>query len=91
MELAFVEAASRIKSEFERAFPEQAHLGHASVGTWLFYWTSGDLRSTLDLLRDEDSDALRKSANDFLEAGFGEHRGPTLNAPAPEQVPAAFA
>lgn len=91
IELAFVEAAKRIRREWEQSNPDEAHLGHAAVGFWQFFWLAFDQRSPLELIAARDSDALRKSANDYISSGFAEHRGPTFNEPAPDQIPAAFA
>lgn len=89
-ELAFYEAATRIQQRWIEAFPSEAHLAHSILGSWQCFWLAFDLRSPLELLRDDDASAIRKNANDFLESGFGERRGPTLNEPAPECLPAGL-
>lgn len=90
IELAFFEAANRICAEWESAHKDEAHLAHSALGLWLRFWLFGDMRSPMELIRDRDSDALRKSANDYIESEFGWKRGPTLNEAVSEQIPAAL-
>lgn len=90
IELAFVEAANRVKTRWEQSHDTESYLGHAAVGFWMYFWMAADQRTTMDLIAARDSSALRRSANDYIEAGFGEKRGPALDVPAEDHVPAAL-
>jgi hypothetical protein len=90
VDMAFIECAERIERSWRETFPEEAHLGHAAFGKWCFFWFSADLRRIFDLVRENDADALRAAATDYIDAEFGWLRGPSLDEPAPSRVPAAF-
>lgn len=80
-EQVMVECMERIKVEWEQTHPDVAHLGHSAAGMWWFYWYSPDMEQMPKLLADGRREDLRAAAADYIAAGFGEDRGPTLNVP----------
>lgn len=78
-EQAVAECFVCIKRSWEESHPKDAHhLGHAAAGFWYFYWFSTQMEPMSTLLARGDVDALRAAAGDYISAGYGEYRGPTL-------------
>ena len=79
-DLALVECMERIKRAWEDAHEEarEVALGHSAAALWFFYWVSPDMIRMPELVRRNRSQDLRAAATDYLDAGFGESRGPTL-------------
>jgi hypothetical protein len=77
-EATLVECMDMIRSAWESANPDEAHLGHAACGLWWFYWTDSKMRRVAELTVGGDSESIRASARDYINAEFGAKRGPTL-------------
>lgn len=73
-----LECCERIKVAWEAKHLENAHLGHAAAGFWLFYWVAPDARSISRLARIGDAAGLRRAASDYIDSGFAADRGPAL-------------
>lgn len=81
-ECVLVECLERIKSAWEEAKPETAHLGHQAAAFFMFYWLAPDLTRIPTLVRELRSADLRAAAADYIESGFAADRGPLLEVPA---------
>lgn len=79
---ALFECCEQIKRAWEDYAGADSHLGHAAVGTFLFYWVAPDLASISALVRAGRVEELRAAARDFIAADFGAKRGPTLSVAA---------
>lgn len=75
-----VECLERIKAEWERTHEEERHLGHAAAGMFFCYWLAPDMRTMAQLARDGHAEVLRACASDYIDSGFGELRGPAIEA-----------
>lgn len=93
-EAEFIDGESRIselaeimeklkRSYVESRPPVDAHLGHAIVGMWLFYWMDPQDSTTtpIQMAAVGDLAGLRASAQRFIESDFG------LNVGAASKIP----
>lgn len=84
-EQVMAESFDRIKCCWEQSHPtDGSHLGHSAAGLWWFYWLSPQLEHMSVLLARGDVDGLRAAAGDYIDSGYGERRGPTLEQPQEE-------
>lgn len=73
---------SMIKDAYiEKSPPQDAHLAHAIVGLWLFYWIGRGGRDDLeplvmDMIARGDIERVRASALSYIEADFGRDLSP---------------
>lgn len=80
------EIMKHLRSAYVAARPSKdAHLGHAIVGLWFFYWMGGTevIQPTPDALAAAgDMRGLRESATTFIESDFGLRVGSAGKIPA---------
>jgi hypothetical protein len=72
------DCCDKIKQAWETAHVSESHLGHSAAAMWMYYWIAPDLSSMKMLVRSSRLKELREAADDYIESGFGEGRGPTL-------------
>lgn len=80
IDLLLVECMERVKAAWEESHPDtrESSLGHSAAGMWFFYWVSSDMLTMAELVRRGRGKDLRDACTDYIAAGFGEWRGPTL-------------
>lgn len=61
------------------AHPESFDLSRSFVANWLFTWTFGTNKVTYEVMKTNEMDFLRESADDFIERDFGMSREAILN------------
>ena len=79
---ALIGCLEMIKREWEREFPDEAHLGHAAAGNWFFYWFSPQMQTMSDLLRANRAEDLRAAARAFVGKHFGWDGAPDIEVSA---------